>query len=113
MADETVDAKTTLESGEEASASVVYDFGNDLANAVDIFGEDVAFSRLKSAITIDLQGYVRGLLKQGKTADEITAAVEEWKPGIRKAGKSKAEKLAELLAGMSEEERNTALETFL
>ena len=70
MAEEQVSAKIT----DGDPVQVQYDFGTDLDEAVELFGAEVVFSRYKSAAVIDLQAYMRGLIRQEKPADEIEEA---------------------------------------
>ena len=68
--------------------TVEYDFGDSLEDMKEKFGEEVVKSKVKQKLVIDLQAYVRGLLRAGKTEDEITEAVAAWKPGLSKPKKS-------------------------
>lgn len=97
MAEEQVSAK--ISDGDPVQ--VTYDFGTDLDEAVEMFGAEVVFSRYKSAAVIDLQAYMRGLIRQEKPVDEIESSAEDWKPGMRQPrGKSNQEKLSTLLDKM-------------
>lgn len=97
MAEEQVSAKIT----DGDPVQVQYDFGTDLDEAVEKFGAEVVFSRYKSAAVIDLQAYMRGLIRQEKNPDEIEEAAEAWAPGMRQPrGKSNQEKLSTLLDKM-------------
>lgn len=86
--------------------SVEYNFGDSLAEAIDLFGEATVFSNFKSACVVTLQGFMRGQMradKEGntKSEEEVQTAVSGWAPGQRTTkGKSKAEKLRDLLQGM-------------
>lgn len=98
------------------SAEVEYDFGDNLGEAVELFGEDVVFSRFVAASVVDLQALIRRHLggEKPKTQDEISKLVAEWKPGVssrkRRSNKEKAE---ELIAGMSEQEKAQLLEQLM
>ena len=96
---------------EGPSATVEYDFGSNLPEAVELFGEDVVFKRFKAAAVVDLQGVIRRNLKgdNPKTEEEIQEAVSEWKPGVQKARKSKQEKALDILGEMSQEEKDAFL----
>ena len=111
MAVEQVSAKL---SDMEESVTVEYDFGDNLADAVEKYGEETVFSRWVAAARIDLQAYMRGLIKQKKTPEEIAEAVENWQPGVKVArSKSAAEKLETLLSKLSEEERAALFQKYL
>lgn len=104
-----VEAKLT--DGEPVA--VDYDFGDNLAQAVELFGEEVVFTRYKAAAVIDLQALMRNMIRAQKTEDEIGEAVSEWKPGVRQLkGKSKEERARELLGKLSAEERAAILAEF-
>lgn len=87
------------------TATVVYDFGDNLDEAVERFGAEVVFSRFKSAAVIDLQALIRRGLgstdSEGKptpkSVEEIQKLAEAWVPGVqtrkRKTDKEKAEEL--------------------
>lgn len=107
------------------AATVTYDFGDNLDEAVEKFSSEVVYSRFKSAATIDLQALIRRHLgakdENGnpapKSQEEIQALVNQWSPGAqtrtRKTDKQKAEELltklppaqlAELLAQLQAKE---------
>ena len=86
-----------------------YDFGDNVAAAVEKFGEEVVFANFRSSCVVALQGYIRGLIKQNKTAEEIQAEVRKWKPGVRTPGKSAAEKAKEQLMKMDPAQRAALL----
>lgn len=105
MATEEVSARLA-DMDKEDAVTVQYDFGDNLAEAVESYGEEVVFSSYKSSVVIDLQAYIRGLIRRDKTPEEIQEAVSNWKPGVKAVrGKSAAEKLDTLLGKLSDEER--------
>ena len=73
------------------------------------FTEKIIVAHAKSSITVALQGFLRGLIKQKKTPAEVKKAVTEWKPGMRTPGKSKLEKAEDLVGKMSADERKALL----
>lgn len=95
-----------LQGGEPVTAE--YDVGDTLAEAVEKFGEDRVYSRYRAAIIIDIQAYMRGLLKQtdpGLNGEQIATLVGQWQPGVKARGKTGVEKASEIWARLSEEER--------
>lgn len=100
---------------------VEYDFGETLEQALELFGEEVVFSRFKAAAVVDLQALIRRNMqpktdKEGKvteepkTDEEIQQIVSEWKPGIKQVTrKSPQEKIKALMEGMSDEDREALL----
>ena len=73
------------------------------------FGEEITVAHCKSSITVALQSFVRGLVKQGKSKADIQKAVNEWKPSTRTPGKSRMEKAEDLVTKLSEDERKALL----
>ncbi len=101
MATETI---TTRTKGMDP-VSVEYDFGDNLEEAVEAYGENVVFDLYHDQAVIALQNYVRRLMKQGKTQEEIQQAVSAWRPGVStRQRKSPAEKLRQLLQGVPKEQ---------
>jgi hypothetical protein len=103
--------------------TVNYEFGNNMAEAVEMFGEDVVFARFRAAATVDLQGVMRRHMQDQKgkddtvtsvekTDEEITEIVATWKPGLAKPKKSPADKLKDLLANMDPEARAALLASY-
>lgn len=88
-----------------AAIEFEYDFGDSLSDAVTKFGEDVLWAYAKRSLVIASQGYVRGLMKSGKSKEEILAAIAAWKPGEPRQVKSKEERIRALLDKMSPEDR--------
>lgn len=78
---EIVRAKKKIETGEEVSAEVSYNFGTNLEQATNLFGEEQVFAAAKANLVSQVQGVIRRGLSAGKTQDEITAIVSNWKPG--------------------------------
>jgi|TARA_Y100000310_G_scaffold263133_1_gene273149 hypothetical protein len=96
--------------GDGDPIKVNYEFGDDLAGASKLFGDETVFANYKANAIVALQGFVRGMLKAEKSAKDITGAVAEWKPGVRKKGKTPQEKLREQFQAMSAEERAAFLQ---
>jgi hypothetical protein len=114
------DITTKLADNSREPITVAYNFGDNLADSVSIFGEEVVNTRWVAAGTVDFQGAVRTLMRakdeEGNfkhTDKDIIKAMNEWKPGIKKPAKSAKEKALELLAGLSEEEQQEILEKAL
>lgn len=93
-----------------AEATVSYDFGDNLPESIELFGEEVVYKRFVAAATVDLQGLIRRSITGGKDREALSGealqdAVNEWKPGVAKARKSKTEKALAIVSGMSKEEK--------
>jgi hypothetical protein len=97
--------------------TVNYEFGDNLTESVEIFGEGVVFNRFKAMGTIDVQAKIRAAMvdtvnKEGevvtkaKGQEEIQEMLDEWKLGIKAATrKSPKEKLMSILEGMTPEDK--------
>jgi len=90
--------------------SVEYNFGDTIADMIKNFGEDVIQSRARASLVIDLQAFIRRQINAKKSLKEIQAAVKDWKPGVKAAGKTPAEKLQALLEGKTQEEKMQILQ---
>ncbi len=88
----------------EHSIEFDYDFGETIEAAVEKFGADVVASHAFRSLTIAAQGAARGMMKSGKSKEEILTAMASWKPGEPRQTKSKDEKMAELIASMTPEQ---------
>jgi len=96
--------------GEKKSASVQYEFGSNLEEAVELFGGDVIFNNFRQSAVISLQGILRRHLANGKTQGELQTIADGWKPGVvSRTGKSKVEKARDAFAAMSPEEKKALL----
>lgn len=92
--------------GEEREVSVYYDFGDDLSDAVEKFGEEAVFAQYKQQATIGLQAILRRHGADANVSDEhLQEVADNWKPGEKRAvRKSPAEKIQDMLKGKSPEE---------
>ena len=92
-----------------------YDYGDNLKEAVDKFGEEAVYNRFRAAIVIDLQGYIRSMLRKEPPSSEaeIVTAVAEWQPGVKAKGRTPAERIQELMARLSDDEKSDLLSQFM
>lgn len=105
--------KTVKTKSKEQEATVEFDFGDSLGEAVELFGEDTIFKAYISAATIGLQGYVRSLLLSEKNSQpEIEEAVAAWNPAMRKerVAADPVQKLITAAGKMTPEDRQAMLE---
>lgn len=101
MAAQTVTARITSGEHKGKSAEISYDFGDDLQEAISLFGEDVVFSLFKQSLTVWLQSAIRRYLAAGKDPSELATA----KPGtLQRTKRSFVEKSKEKIETMSPEE---------
>lgn len=114
MSVEVIEAKVTKgdRAGEVFKAN--FDLPQNVNEALEKYGEEIVYSRFKSSLVIDVQACMRNAItKDGATPETVQAAVDEFKPGIKQKGKSMAEKVHDMLANMSEEERREFLADYL
>lgn len=108
MTAETVNAQTT----EGAAVTFTYDFGDNPAEANELFGEEVTWAFTKRGLVIAAQGYARGLLKSNKSVEEIQEAFNSWKPGVPRAKVDPVDKARDIWGKMSAEDRAALLREF-
>ena len=96
------------------SASVEYPAldAADLATLVSSFGDDAVFNHAKRSFIVSLQSFIRSQIEADKTPEEIQEAINDWKPGQKRPGKSPQERAQELLAKMTPEERQRLLQEY-
>lgn len=63
-------------------ATIGYDFGETLDEAVELFGEEVVFSGFRRTSVITAQAAIRRYLETGHSEEEVQSKMEEWKPGV-------------------------------
>ena len=95
--------------GDGKAITVKYDFGDNLPGMAKKFGEDVVFSNARANLKIGLQDIVRSGIKAGKSPADIQKEIDAHVPGVKKRGKSKAEKLQGQFADLSPEEKKELL----
>lgn len=105
---------TTAESENEGARTltVEYNFGETLKESAQLFTEKVVHNNFVSGARVSLQGLIRRGLKAGKKDAEILAQVKEWKPGMKKPGKSNLEKAEDLWNKMTPEEQKAYIAKF-
>ncbi len=70
--------------------TVEYSFGENLAEAVELFGEDIVHAHFTAHAVVSLQSRMRSAAKQGQDVQE---AISNWKPGqVTRRGKTPVEK---------------------
>jgi len=105
-----IDVTAKLKDSDRA-ITIPFNFGANLDEAVELYGEDVVFQKYRQAAVVDLQAAIRRHLQpdaegKSKTDEEIITALSEWKPGlVTRTRKSPKEKALEALQKMSEEDR--------
>ena len=64
--------------GKPISIEIEYDFGDNLASAVEKYGEDVVFDLYKAAANIRVQNVARTALLNGKTPEEAVKLASKY-----------------------------------
>lgn len=101
--------------GGPRSVDVMYDFGANLEEMAEKFGEQSVYANAQAQMKVGLQAAMRrGMTpdKEGasKTNEEIQEMAAAWTPGDRTVTrKSNVEKAMDLLGGMSPEEKAALL----
>ncbi len=105
-----VEAKTTKGTRAGQVFTVNYDIPETLDEAKERFGEEVVYSNFRQSMTISLQSVMRGAIQaDNATPESVQEAADKWQPGVKRQGKSKAEKISDLFADLSDEERQELL----
>ena len=99
--------EVSAKKGDGTPISVTKEFGEDLGEMVELFGDSVVYDKAKSAMVVALQGLIR--THESKSPKEVQAIVDGWSPGTRRQGKSKVEKLREAFADLDPEQRKEML----
>ncbi len=102
---------TTSESGEKGARTITTEMpcGNTVAECVKMDGEEIVHNYFSGQKKVAFQAGVRRLLKDNKTDKEIVAKMAEWKPGLKKPGKSAVEKAQDAWGKLSDVERKALL----
>jgi len=82
--------------GKGAPVAVLVDFGATLKEYVTKTGdkgEEITLSEARASRTIKVQDIIRAGIGAGKNPAEIQKDVDAYAPGVKKRGRSKAEKL--------------------
>lgn len=90
---------------------VIKEFPASIDEAVEMWGGEVCFSRLRGAVVIDLQSFVRSKIKSKDfTEESLQTAVDAWGPATRGVGVSLEQKAENLMASMDDNALNALLE---
>jgi len=76
-----ITAKKEVE-GVAKIATIVYDFGENLAEMSKKFKDEVVFSNARANFKITAQGAMRRYLSAGKNPEEIAELMSKWVPGV-------------------------------
>lgn len=106
--------KTRIGRGENASepVTVEYNFPETVAEAAEMYGDEIALNHLTGSVRVALQGFVRSRMEAGDPPEEIQNKVNAWKPSQRTQGKSQEEKARDFLSKLDPETRAALLADF-
>ncbi len=102
--------------GSDHAVTCTYEFGENLKEACELFGDDVVYSKFKAAAVIDLQGVMRRAMfkEEGEGDDKVLVpvdqedvqkVVDDWKPGVsNRVVRTPKERALAALKGMSPED---------
>ena len=102
-----VEVTATIKKTGQTGACIYY-FGEDLDEAVELFGSDVVMAFFVAQAKVALQARIRSCLKRGQNPEMLA---DTWKPGVLAPRLPTDPKAAAIAAFtmMSEEERKQAL----
>ncbi len=103
-------AETVKATKNNITVEASYDFGDNLGEMTEKFGEDVVFSNAKQNIRIALQAMIRRMIEKGETEENIQNSVSAHVPGIGGQKADPVEKFKQKWAGLSQEEREKLLD---
>ena len=88
------------------NVAAIPDTDNEL---LDMYGEAEVCRFAKAQMVVSAQGIARDRLKKEQAPKDVQAALDGWKPGVRKRGRSKAERFTEDFRNMDPEVRAALL----
>lgn len=109
----TIEVSATANKGaeNEHTETVHFELGDTVSAITKQFGEEVCYNQLKSQLVVSLQGFMRSKMngKEQLRGKKLQEAVNSWKPGIRTPGKPASEKVKDLFAKLSPEEKKALM----
>ena len=100
---------STSESNAEGARKldVDFNFGEDLDNAADLFGDEPVYNLYLRGARIAVNQFVSDQMKAGKTDEEILSLVTEFKPGTKapRQAATSVEKLMKAFTKMTAEDK--------
>ncbi len=80
-------------------------FPATIEEAVEMWGSEVCYSRLRGAVVIDLQSFIRTKIKSKDFAeDSLQSYVDAWGPSQRGPGVSMEQKAENMMSAMSDDD---------
>lgn len=104
------------ETGDKTKISATLDFnvGNSLDEAVEMYGEDVVFERWTRQVKRDLGNAIRSSLNSGKTPSAVEDELADWRPDVtRRSSGSKEKDLVTQFQDLSQDEKEAKLQELM
>jgi hypothetical protein len=108
--------KISLDKEDWRTFQVEYDFGSNLEEAVELFGEKVVFTTFHQQAVVKLQDVIRRAAASfvdneivWASEDAVQEAASAWKPSVGRVKKTKEDKALELIQSLSPEAREIIL----
>lgn len=100
---------------EEVKVEVTVDFdvGDNLADAVDKYGEDIVFERWKRQAKRDLGNAIRTSLNSGKTPERVAEELSDWRPDVTRRTTGTSKDVVEQFEDLPEDQQEEKLEELL
>jgi hypothetical protein len=89
-------------------ARVFYDYGDDVIEMIDLFGDGVVFSNARGKMVIGLQAAMRARLKANQSVEDL---MNKYKPGValEKLPVDMDKATEDYFAGLSEDEQDAMI----
>lgn len=114
MQEREIKAKVTTGPQAGVPYGVTVSWPEGLQEAVDSWGDEAVFSRATAAFVIDIQAFMRSEIQAEDFEEaQLQERCASWKPGTRARGKSRAEKIENMLGQLTDEERSALLQRYL
>lgn len=94
--------------------TVKVDLPDSIQEATQRYGEELVYNRFMASLVIDLQSAMRTQIRKEEfTEAKLQAHIDEWKPKLKARGKSVPEKISDMLAKLTPEEREAVLAQYV
>lgn len=111
MTAKSITAKTTTEDGKKLGpVTVKFDLGATTTEKVSKFGEEATNMNAESSMIVSIQDAIRACLRDGLDQKATQKKIDDWKPGVKRRTKTKAEKMREAYEQLSPEEKKELLD---
>ena len=66
----------------DRAVTISYDFGENLQEMAEKFGENVVYTNARKSFIITAQAAIRRMIEAGRSDEEIQQKMSLWKPGV-------------------------------